>query len=66
MLTRALTSIGKHFDMLVVAESVECQADADWLRENGMDCLQGFHFGAPMIHPAWLPRSHGQRQQVAK
>lgn len=66
VLTRALSAIGKHFDMLVVAESVECQADADWLAANGLDCLQGFHFGAPMIHPAWLPRTPGQRQQVAK
>lgn len=66
VLTRALTSIGKHFDMLVVAESVECQADADWLRDNGLDCLQGFHFGAPIIHPTWLPRSRGHRQQAAK
>lgn len=57
MLTRALLSIGKHFDMLVVAESVECKADADWLAANGMDCLQGFHFGAPMIQPSWLPRA---------
>ena len=66
VLTRALGSIGKHFDMLIVAESVECQADADWLAANGMDCLQGFHFGAPMIHPAWLPRSQGHWQQAAK
>ncbi len=66
VLTRALGSIGKHFDMLVVAESVECQADADWLAANGVDCLQGFHFGAPMIHPSWLPRSRGQRPQAAK
>jgi len=57
VLTRALVSIGKHFDMLVVAESVECKADADWLAGNGLDCLQGFHFGAPMLHPAWLPRA---------
>ena len=55
VLTRALTSIGKHFDMLVVAESVECQADADWLAANGVDCLQGYHFGAPMVQPDWIP-----------
>jgi EAL domain-containing protein (putative c-di-GMP-specific phosphodiesterase class I) len=56
VLTRALASIGKHFDMLVVAESVECQADADWLAANGIDCLQGYHFGAPAVQPDWLPR----------
>ena len=64
VLTRALASIARHFDMLVVAESVECQADADWLAANGLDCLQGFHFGAPMIQPSWLPRA--RQRQVAK
>lgn len=59
VLTRALTSIGKHFDMLVVAEAVESQADANWLSENGIDCLQGYHFGAPMVQPDWL--TPGQR-----
>lgn len=54
VLTRALTSIGKHFDMLIVAESVESQADADWLAGNGIDCLQGYHFGAPVVQPDWL------------
>ena len=63
VLTRALTAIGKHFDMLVVAESVECRADADWLAEAGVDCLQGFHFGAPMVNPDWLPQ--GRRTQRA-
>ena len=61
-LTRALVSIGKHFDMLVVAESVECQADADWLAANGVDCLQGFHFGAPTVNPAWLPAGQKVRR----
>lgn len=55
VLTRALCSIGKHFDMLVVAESVESKADAEWLAASGIDCLQGYHFGAPMVQPEWLP-----------
>lgn len=55
VLTRALTSIGQHFDMLVVAEAVESQADADWLATLGVDCLQGYHFAAPMMQPDWLP-----------
>lgn len=47
VLTKALVSIGRHFDMLVVAEQVETQRDADYLIRAGVDCLQGFHFGAP-------------------
>lgn len=56
ILTKALALIGKHFDMLVVAESVESKADADWLAGSGIDCLQGYLFGAPAVAPDWLPR----------
>jgi EAL domain-containing protein (putative c-di-GMP-specific phosphodiesterase class I) len=54
VLTQALASIGRHFDMVVVAEQVEDVADAEWLRAKGIDCLQGFLFGAPTISPAWM------------
>ena len=54
VLTQALASIGRHFDMVVVAESVEEVADAEWLRAKGIDCLQGYLFGAPTVKPAWL------------
>ncbi len=53
VLTRALVSIAGHFQMLTVAESVESPADAAWLAEAGVDCLQGYHFGAPTLRPAW-------------
>ena len=54
VLTRAITDIGQHFDMLVVAEGVERQADADMLKQMGVDCLQGYYFAAPSIRPDWL------------
>ena len=53
VLTQALLSIGRHFEMFTVAESVEQQADADWLAANGIDCMQGYLFGAPTTRPAW-------------
>lgn len=62
VLTQALASIGRHFDMVVVAESVEELADAEWLRTAGIDCLQGYLFGAPTVKPHWLradPRKAG-------
>lgn len=52
-LTRALVSVGQHFDMLTVAESVENLEDTNWLIENGLDCLQGYYFAAPTIRPGW-------------
>jgi EAL domain-containing protein (putative c-di-GMP-specific phosphodiesterase class I) len=53
VLARALVSIAGHFQMLTVAESVETAADAAWLATAGVDCLQGYHFAAPSLRPAW-------------
>jgi len=52
-ITAALVSIGKHFDMFTVAEAVETAAEADCLRALGVDCLQGYLFGAPTVRPDW-------------
>ncbi len=52
-LVKALVALGKHFDMLTVAEFVETADDAEYLAEIGVDCLQGYYFGAPTIRPRW-------------
>lgn len=54
VLVRALISIGEHFDMFTIAESVETAAEAAFLQEAGIDCLQGFFCGAPTITPPWV------------
>ena len=61
-LTRALMSVGAHFEMLTVAISVESVADAEWLRAAGVGCMQGYLFGAPTVEPAWL---EGKRRKSA-
>lgn len=53
VLTQALLSIAHHFDMFAVAESVENAADAAWLSGIGMDCMQGYYYGAPTVVPPW-------------
>lgn len=53
VLIGALLSVAHQFDMFTVAESVETGADARWLRDAGVDCLQGHHFGPPVIRPHW-------------
>lgn len=63
VLTQALIAIAQQFDMLTVAESVETQQDAEYLISIGIDCLQGYLFGAPTIRPPWIPNK--QSQQVA-
>lgn len=52
-LARALLSIGKSFDMVTVANAVETQAEAQILQALGVDCLQGYLFGAPSLQPAF-------------
>lgn len=51
---RALVGVAKQFDMLTVAESVETNEDAEFLVSIGVDCLQGFLFGAPSVRAPWV------------
>lgn len=53
VLTAALVSIANQFDMLTVAESVETAEDAGYLTALGVNCLQGYFFGAPTIRNPW-------------
>lgn len=53
ILTAALQAIAHHFDMFTVAELVETADDAAYLIGMGIDCLQGYYFGAPTITPPW-------------
>lgn len=53
VLVKALVSIAKHFDMFTVAEFVENQQDAGFLASVGVDCLQGYYYGAPTVRPPW-------------
>ncbi|MEM6761101.1 MAG: EAL domain-containing protein [Pseudomonadota bacterium] len=63
----AMMSIGRHFDMLVVAEGVERAEDVDVLAELGVDCMQGFYFDAPKVRPNWMfGERRGQRNVQAR
>jgi len=57
VLNEALISLARHFDMLVVSEAVETQAEAAWLTAAGVDCLQGYYFAAPSTTPPWAKAS---------
>ena len=53
VLTAALLAISKHFDMFTIAEQVESEAEFEYLKNSGVDCVQGFHVGLPRIVPEW-------------
>ncbi len=53
ILVQALVSIARHFDMFTVAECVETVEDARMLVDMGVDCLQGYFFGAPSTEAPW-------------
>ena len=62
VLTKALVAISQQFDMFTVAESVENREDAAWLAEIGVDCQQGYLFGAPSTTPPWRTPASGAAQ----
>lgn len=53
VLAQALVTIARHFDMFTIAEEVESEADARYLVDIGVDCLQGYHFGMPVTDAPW-------------
>jgi EAL domain-containing protein (putative c-di-GMP-specific phosphodiesterase class I) len=53
VLTKSLLSVAQHFEMFTVAESVENASDAAFLTSIGVDCMQGYYFGAPTTMPPW-------------
>ncbi|MBU2961945.1 EAL domain-containing protein [Citreicella sp. C3M06] len=62
VMARAILSIAEQFDMFTVAESVERADDASFLTDLGLDCLQGYYFGAPTVSPEWRI-AEGERAQ---
>jgi EAL domain-containing protein (putative c-di-GMP-specific phosphodiesterase class I) len=53
VLISALVTIARHFEMLTVAERVETAEDAAASAALGVNCLQGYLFGAPTLSPEW-------------
>lgn len=56
VLVSALVAISHHFEMFTVAEFVQRKEDVRFLQSIGINCLQGYLFGAPSVSPVWRPR----------
>ena len=63
VLVECLAAVARHFEMMVVAERIEEEADAQWLRGQGVDCFQGYLFGRPAEQPEF-PAAPLERRAV--
>lgn len=61
VLTRALLAIARQFEMFAVAEAVETAEEAAFLQSIGIDCMQGYLFGAPSVRPAFMAEPEARR-----
>ncbi|MBL9063888.1 EAL domain-containing protein [Tabrizicola sp.] len=57
---RAAIAMAEELGMYVVAEAVETEGEATWLREAGVGCLQGYLFGPPTVTPDFRAFRHGR------
>ncbi|WP_143596122.1 putative bifunctional diguanylate cyclase/phosphodiesterase [Tistlia consotensis] len=53
LFVRNLLSLAKAFNLRTVAECVETAEEAEFLADEGVDLLQGYHFGRPEMLPPW-------------
>lgn len=61
VLIECLMSVAQHFEMFTIAEFVETEADAAWLRQKGVDCFQGYLYGRPSPVPVLEPARTDKR-----
>ena len=61
----AIIALAKALDMEVVAEGVETEGQATFLRGQGCDKLQGFHFGRPAPAATFVAELKQQRGALA-
>ena len=59
-IVRSAIAVAKEFGMFLVAEAVETDAEANWLRDNGVGCLQGYLFSAPTVSPDFTSFQNGR------
>lgn len=52
-ITEAIVGLAKKLNMQTIAEGVETEAQADWLRDLGCDIGQGYFFARPMTADAF-------------
>lgn len=54
-LVRVLIELARGLGMTTVAEGVESEDIAAWLKREKVDMMQGYYFGKPMLDRPWAP-----------
>ena len=62
---RAVIALGHQLGMIVVAEGVETELQANYLRKSSCDQFQGFYFGRPMPAPRALEMLRSRRMAMS-
>ena len=57
---KAAIAMAQELGMYIVAEAVETEGEATWMREAGVGCLQGYLFGPPSVTPDFRAFRHGR------
>ena len=68
-IVRSIIALGENFGCSVVAEGVESEDQAAWLRDNGCMLAQGFLLAEPMSPPAfgrWMSERTGDRERQTR
>ncbi len=60
VMARAAIAVAQEMGMYIVAEEVETDGEANWLREAGVGCMQGYLFGAPTVTPDFRAFRNGR------
>lgn len=58
-LVRMLIELGRGLGLQTVAEGIESEEVAIWLRKEHIDMLQGYYFGKPTLDRPWLTTKSG-------
>ncbi|WP_337263041.1 MULTISPECIES: EAL domain-containing protein [unclassified Serratia (in: enterobacteria)] len=65
--TDTIITLAQRLKIKMVAEGVETQEQADYLRSRNVNALQGFYFAKPMpikVFPVWLQQYEIRRQEL--
>lgn len=61
IIVNSMIALSREFGMLSVAEHVETIEDSNWLCGAGVDCMQGYLYGAPRLRPGWMAQEATDR-----